>query len=207
MNIRHMLKLYVIPDRQIGAPRTLLEQTEEVLKGGATVIQLRDKQSGGRELLETALAMKRLCYDYNVPLIINDRLDVALAAQADGVHLGQKDLPLEAVRPFLPRGFIVGVSAHTVDQARIALKSGASYIGIGAAFPTGSKEDAHVVGLSRIREIMEAVPIPAVAIGGINEENVAEAMKTGVNGVAVISAIVGAPHIKKAARHFLSLIS
>lgn len=206
MNVRDFLRLYVIPDLKIGAPRTLLEQTEAALKGGATLIQLRDKQSNGRELFEIAVAMKKICHKYGAPLIINDRLDIALAAEADGVHLGQNDLPLESVRSFLPEDFIVGVSAHTVKEAQEALHNGASYIGIGAAFPTGSKGDADVVGVSRIGEIIKAVSIPAVGIGGITGKNVKDVMAAGVDGVAVISAIVSSEDIEEAARHFLSIM-
>jgi thiamine-phosphate pyrophosphorylase len=205
-NIMEMLKLYVIPDRKIGAPFSLEEQTEAALRGGATLIQLRDKEMEGRCLFEVAQSLRKICHCYGTPLIINDRVDVALAVGADGVHLGQDDLPLEAVKPFVPDSFIVGVSAHTVEEAEQALALGASYIGIGAAYPTGSKVDAKVVGPSRIREIMRKVPIPAVAIGGITIDKIPEIMTTGVQGVALISAVIGAPNIQAEAQKIMSLI-
>jgi thiamine-phosphate pyrophosphorylase len=201
-NLRKALGLYVIPDRVIGAPLSLEEQTRLALEGGATAIQLRDKSMDGRELLETARRMAALCEERGALFIVNDRLDVALLSGADGVHLGQKDLPVAEARKLAPRPFVVGASAHDAEEAERAAEEGADYLGVGAVFATGSKSDATVMGLTGLRELM-GVPmlsrghgnrpgnvLPTVAIGGITSENLPEVMRTGVDGVAVISSVV-----------------
>ena len=194
-NLRQALSLYVIPDRIIGAPLSLEEQTRLALEGGATSIQLRDKSMDGRELLATALRMAGFCAEKGALFIVNDRLDVALLSGADGVHLGQKDLPLtEAQRLLdslrLPRPFFIGVSVHTALEAGQAEADGADYLGVGAAFGTGSKENAKIVGLDGLREVRMSTKLPCVAIGGITLENLPEVMATGMDGVSVISAAV-----------------
>ena len=205
MNIRQALRLYVIPDRSIGAPRSLLEQTEAALAGGATTIQLRDKQLEGRELLAAATAMAELCRRAGALFIVNDRLDIALLANAHGAHLGQDDLPADAARRLCPPGFIVGVSAQNEEQARRAKAHGADYLGIGAVYPTQTK-DAAALGLDGVRGVATATDLPSVAIGGINLANASEVMAAGVDGLSVISAIVAAPDVSAASRLFLEII-
>ena len=206
MELRQLLRLYVIPDRGIGAPRSLLEQTAAALDGGATAIQLRDKQLEGRELLETATAMAGLCRRAGALFFVNDRLDIALLCGAHGVHLGQDDLPADAARRLCPPGFIVGVSAQSEEQARLAKGHGADYLGIGAVYPTQTK-DAAALGLGGVRRVAAATDLPSVAIGGINLTNAAEVMASGVGGLSVISAIVAAPDIRAASRQFLDIIN
>jgi thiamine-phosphate pyrophosphorylase len=189
-DLKRALRLYVIPDRGIGSPLSLEEQARLAIAGGATALQLRDKEMGGRELLETARAMASLCREVGVLFIVNDRLDVALLSGADGAHLGQSDLPVEEARRLAPRPFIIGASAHTPDEAKKAEADGADYLGVGAVFGTGSKGDAKVIGLSGTRETASAASVPLVAIGGITAENLPEVMRCGVAGVSVISAAV-----------------
>lgn len=205
MDLRQLLRLYIIPDRTIGAPRSLLEQTTAALGGGATAIQLRDKQMEGRELLETATAMVELCRRAGALFFVNDRLDIALLCGAHGVHLGQDDLPANAARRLCPPGFIVGVSAQNEEQARRAKAHGADYLGIGAVYPTQTK-DAAALGLDGVRRVAAATDLPSVAIGGISQANAAEVMAGGVDGLSVISAIVAAPDISAASRNFLKII-
>ena len=189
-DLKQALKLYVIPDRLIGAPLSLEEQARLALEGGATAIQLRDKPADGGELLETAKRMTRLCGEYGALFIVNDRLDVALLSGADGVHLGQSDLPVKEARKLAPRPFIVGASAHTASEAGNAEKDGADYIGAGAVFETGSKGNAKVIGLEGLRELTAAARLPVVAIGGVSPENLPEVMETGAAGVSVISSAI-----------------
>jgi thiamine-phosphate pyrophosphorylase len=208
-DLRKALGLYVIPDRVVGAPLSLEEQTRLALEGGATAIQLRDKSMDGRELLETAKRMAVLCEEWGALFVVNDRLDVALLSGADGVHLGQKDLPVAEARKLAPRPFIVGASAHDAEEAERAAEEGADYLGVGAVFATGSKGDATVVGLAGLRGLMEAlrssrgnrseeVP-PTVAIGGISAETLPEVIRAGADGVSAISAVVRGDVKKQAA--------
>ena len=206
MNLRQALRLYVIPDQCIGAPRSLLEQTEAALAGGATTIQLRDKQLEGRELLAAATAMAELCRRAGALFIVNDRLDIALLANAHGAHLGQDDLPAAEARRLCPPGFIIGVSVQTEEQARLAKAQGADYLGIGAVYPTRTK-DAAALGLDGVRRVAAATDLPSVAIGGINLANAAEVMTAGVDGLSVISAVVGAEDVCGAAKNFLDIIN
>jgi thiamine-phosphate pyrophosphorylase len=186
------LALYVIIDRQ-AARCSLAKLARQALAGGATAIQLRDKLADGRTLYQEALALRELCRQAKVPLIINDRLDVALAVEADGVHLGQDDLPLEVVRRLVGPEKLVGMSVDTVAQAQAAAAAGASYLGVGDLFGTRSKPDAGLpIGLARLAEIARSVAIPVVGIGGITRENAASVIAAGASGVAVISAVLGA---------------
>ncbi|MDR2528181.1 MAG: thiamine phosphate synthase [Synergistaceae bacterium] len=189
-SLRRALLLYVIPDRGIGAPLSLEEQTRLALDGGATAIQLRDKSMDGGELLETAKRMGALCREKGVLFIVNDRLDVALLSGADGVHLGQSDLPAAEVRRLAHRPFVIGASAHTAREARDAEAAGVDYLGVGAVFGTGSKGDAKVIGVAGCRETTKRTSLPCAAIGGIALDNLAEVMSAGVDGVSVISAVV-----------------
>ena len=190
IDLRRAMRLYVIPDRTVGAPLRLEEQARQALAGGATALQLRDKEAGGGELFAEARQMLYLCRELGVPLFVNDRLDIALACGADGVHLGQSDLPVAEARRLAPRPFIIGASARTPEDAERAVRDGADYLGVGAVFPTGSKEDAQVIGLDGIRAITRAAAVPVVAIGGVSLDNLGEVMACGADGVAVISAAV-----------------
>ena len=171
---------------------------EEALKGGATFVQLREKELDAGRFLQEALAVKELCRRYHVPFVINDNVDIAKKVNADGVHIGQNDMEAGLVRAEIGETKILGVSAQTVEQAVRAEKMGADYLGVGAVFPTGSKADAEDVSIPVLKEICRAVKIPVVALGGIGLGNVLELSGSGICGVAVISAIFAADDIQKA---------
>ena len=192
------LLLYAVTGRAWLGGRTLAEQVEEALRGGATFVQLREKELAGEALLAEAREIQALCRRYRVPFVIDD--DVALARQidADGVHVGQSDMEAQKARALLGGDKILGVSAQTVEQAVLAEKNGADYLGVGAVFPTGSKADAEDVSLDTLRAICQAVSIPVVAIGGIGVHNVEQLLGSGICGVAVISAIFAAKDIRAA---------
>ena len=196
------LRLYVIPDPIQGGGRSLEEQAGLALEGGATALQLRHKEADSIDLYHEALALRKLCDEYGALFIVDDRLDIALAAGADGVHLGAKDLPVAAARSLAPEGFIIGATARTPKSAAAAEKAGADYLGVGAVFPTESKKDTRVIGLEGLRKVVCATSLPCVAIGGIRPDNVAEVLSAGVVGVAVIGAVVGACDIPAAAAKF-----
>lgn len=189
-DLRRAMRLYVIPDRCVGAPLSLEDQARIALAGGATALQLRDKNVDGGELFAEARRILCLCRERGVPLFVNDRLDIALACGADGVHLGQSDLPVAEARRLAPRPFIIGASARTPEDADRAVRDGADYLGVGAIFPTGSKDDAQVIGLEGLRAVVRSVSIPVVAIGGISLNNLEKVLSCGGDGVAVISAAV-----------------
>lgn len=192
------LLLYAVTDRSWLNGQTLYEQVEQALEGGATFVQLREKELDEEHFLEEAREMKELCRKYNVPFVINDNVDIALAMDADGVHVGQSDMEAGDVRAKLGPDKIIGVSAQTVEQALLAQSHGADYLGVGAVFPTGSKADASEVSHDTLREICQAVDIPVIAIGGIGKNNVKELSGSGICGVAVISAIFAQKDIKVA---------
>lgn len=206
MDLRRTLRLYVIPDRKIGAPRSFLEQAEAALAGGAGSIQLRDKHLSGRELLAAGKALAGLCRRAGALFIVNDRLDIALLCGAHGAHLGQDDLPADVARRLCPPGFILGVSVRNAEEARLAAGAGADYLGIGAVYPTSSKVEAEALGLDGVRLAATATGLPSVAIGGISLANAAEVMAAGVDGLAVISAVVAAPDVCAAARAFADIL-
>lgn len=187
--LREQMLLYAVTDRHWLNGRTLYEQVEEALKGGATFIQLREKDLTEEEFLEEAKKIQQLCKKYRVPFIINDNVKLAKEIDADGVHVGQSDMEALDVRAQLGEDKIIGVSARTVEQALLAEKHGADYLGVGAVFQTGTKTDAREVEHSVLKEICSKVDIPVVAIGGITQDNVKELSGSGINGVAVISAI------------------
>ena len=193
------LRLYAVTDRRWLGEKTLKEAVKEALKGGATFIQLREKNMDSDEILKEAFEIKELCGMYGAPFVINDDVDMALACDADGVHVGQKDMEASEARKRLGSGKIIGVSVRTVEQAAAAEAAGADYLGVGAVFSTGSKADAERITKETLKDICSAVDIPVIAIGGVNSENVKELAGTGVCGAAVISAIFGADDIKKAA--------
>ena len=193
------LLLYAVTDRSWTNGATLREQVESALKGGVTFVQLREKELAKEDFYKEALDIKGLCRKYGVPFVINDDVELALKADADGVHVGQSDMEAGLVREKLGRDKILGVSAQTVEQAVLAERQGADYLGVGAVFPTKSKADADAVSLPALKEICESVRIPVVAIGGIGTENCSRLSGSGVCGIAVISAIFGQSDICAAA--------
>ena len=193
------LLLYAVTDRHWLDKRSLKEVVKESLDGGVTFVQLREKTLEDDKFLEEAKGLKQLCKEYNVPFVINDNVDIAIAMDADGVHVGQSDMEAGNVREKLGPDKIIGVSAQTVEQAVLAEQRGADYLGVGAVFPTGSKDDAVEVSHETLKAICEAVSIPVIAIGGISVGNVKELAGSGIVGIAVISAIYAAKDIKKAA--------
>ena len=194
------LLLYAVTDRHWLGDRTLYEVVKESLDGGATFIQLREKNLDQAHFLEEAVELKKLCAEYHVPFVINDNVDIALQMDADGVHVGQSDMETGDVRAKLGPDKIIGVSAQTVEQAILAEKRGADYLGVGAVFPTGSKDDADDVSHETLKAICQAVNIPVIAIGGITVENTPLLKETGICGIAVISAIYGQENIPEATR-------
>ncbi len=192
------LLLYAVTDRHWLNGRTLYEVVKESLDGGATFIQLREKELDNEHFLEEAKELKKLCAEYKVPFVINDNVDIAIQMDADGVHVGQSDMEAGDVRAKLGPDKIIGVSAQTVEQAILAEKRGADYLGVGAVFPTGSKDDADDVSHETLKAICDAVSIPVIAIGGITVDNTPELAGTGICGIAVISAIYAADDIPAA---------
>ena len=201
------LLLYAVTDRHWLNGRSLYNVVEQSLDGGVTFVQLREKELDSGHFLEEAKQLKKLCNDRHVPFVINDNVDIALAVDADGVHVGQKDMEAGMVREKLGPDKIIGVSAQTVEQAILAEKHGADYLGVGAVFPTSSKDDVDVLPYETLKAICEAVSIPVVAIGGISQENVAKLAGSGICGVAVISAIYAAKNIQAAAADLKSATS
>ena len=193
-----MLLLYAVTDQAWVGNQTLLEQIEDALKGGATIIQLREKKLDEDSFVEEAIQVRELCHKYNVPLIINDNVAVALKSGADGVHVGIEDAPVAEIRKRVSADFIIGATCKTVEQAKIAETAGADYMGVGAVFPSPTKTNAVRITNAQLREIVSAVSIPAVAIGGISYDNVCEIKGSSVSGVAVVSAIFGGEDIEKA---------
>ena len=192
------LMLYAVTDRHWLGEETLYDQVKKALDGGATFVQLREKKLDREDFLAEALEIQKLCKKYGVPFVINDEVSIAKDIDADGVHVGQSDMEAMDVRKVLGPDKILGVSAQTVEQAIIAEKHGADYLGVGAVFATGSKDDADDVSHETLKAICEAVSIPVIAIGGITKDNVSELAGSGICGVAVISAIFGQNDIKKA---------
>lgn len=192
------LMLYAVTDRHWLGEETLYDQVKKALDGGVTFVQLREKKLDREDFLAEALEIQKLCKKYGVPFVINDEVSIAKDIDADGVHVGQSDMEAMDVRKVLGPDKILGVSAQTVEQAIIAEKHGADYLGVGAVFATGSKDDADDVSHETLKAICEAVSIPVIAIGGITKDNVSELAGSGICGVAVISAIFGQNDIKKA---------
>lgn len=195
-----VLRVYAVTDRSWTGKYTLLEQVEQALKGGATCIQFRDKTLDDEAFLEEAKKMKALCQKYHVPLIINDHVEIAVKCEADGVHVGQKDMKASAVREIVGEDMIIGVSARTVEQAVEAEQAGADYLGSGAVFGTNTKTDARKLSLETLKDICQAVEIPVVAIGGVQKENLLKVAGTGVKGVALVSAVFSAQDIEEECR-------
>lgn len=196
--------LYLCTDRQLMTTDTIEESVELAIQGGVTVVQLREKECSSRQFYQLATDVKAITDAYEVPLIINDRLDIALAVGADGVHLGQKDIPIHVARNILGPDKIIGATANTKDKAEDAWKAGADYLGVGDVFGTSTKSDTNPVSLEELKIIKQSVEIPVIAIGGVNANNIRQLRETGVDGAAVISAIVGQKDITAAAEFLVS---
>ncbi len=196
--------LYLVTDRSWLKGRDFFGVVEEALQGGVSLVQLREKEVSSRDFYNIALKMKELAASYNVPLIVNDRLDIALAVDAAGLHIGQEDLPIEVARKIMGPGKIIGYSVSNVEQAVFGEKHGADYLGAGPVYYTASKSDAgKPIGVDGLKLIKESVKIPVVAIGGVGLNNLEQVKKTGIAGVSVISAILGSREIMSAAREFI----
>ena len=201
------MTLYAVTDRTWTTKEiTLMEQVKEALEGGITFLQLREKNLSEEEFIEEAKEMKKLAKSYQVPFVINDNIKVALAVDADGVHIGQDDMAVEEARKLLGEDKIIGVSAHNVEEARKAKKGGADYLGVGAVCATSTKKDANVVSKEEIKKICKEVDIPVVAIGGIKQDNIKTLKGTGVDGVAVVSAIFAAEDIKNDTKQLREIV-
>ena len=196
---KDMLLLYAVTDRSWTQDKTLYDQIEAALKGGVTIVQLREKNLPEDEFVAEAIRVKELCSRYNVPLIINDNAEVALKSGADGVHVGIEDTPVAELRQKVGKDFIIGATAKTVEQAQSAEKAGADYLGVGAVFPSPTKKNAIRITAEKLKEICSSVSGPAVAIGGISLDNVSEIKGCGMSGIAVVSAIFASDDIQKAA--------
>jgi len=210
---RHLLEpllrsgLYVITDPDLSLGRPTIELVKQALEGGAGAIQLRNKKASKRELITEGSEIKALCQAFGALFIVNDHADVAVALDADGVHLGQEDLPAEVARRILGSQKIVGCSAHTIEEALEAERAGADYLGVGTIFPTASKEKIRLASPGRISEIKMHVKIPIVAIGGIKATNADQVLAAGADAVAVITAVVSAPNPREAAAELVALVN
>lgn len=202
---KQYMRLYAVTDRAWVGKQTLYEQVEAALKGGVTCVQLREKELSEEDFLAEAKEIKALCSRYHVPFFINDNVDVAIKCQADGIHVGQEDMKASDVRSKVGDQMIIGVSAHSVEEAVEAVKNGADCLGVGAMFTTSTKADASVLPKETLRAICEAVDVPVVAIGGIGESNILELAGTGADGVALVSAIFGAADIEAQCRKLRAL--
>ena len=200
------LSLYLVTDKSDDVEK-FLKTIEEAIKGGVSVVQIREKTAETLDFYNLALKVKEITTKYNVPLIINDRVDIALAIDADGVHVGQSDMPCEVTRKLIGTDKILGVSAATITEAKKAQKDGADYIGTGAVFPTATKDDATSITKQNLKEIVESIDIPVVAIGGINNDNASELTDTGIAGLSVVSAIMSADDPKKASEELLNIFN
>ena len=202
MSLREKLKLYVITDRRL---KPEIESVREALEGGATSIQLRIKNASTREMIKIGKRIRELTKEYDALYFVDDRLDVALATNADGVQLGPEDMPISLAREIAPN-LIIGASVYSLEEALQAEKERADYLGAGSVFPTPTKAGVRVIGVEGLRKIVKSVKIPVVAIGGINHKNARDVLKTGVDGIAIISAIMGAKDVKKATEEMKKII-
>ena len=200
------LSLYLVTDNSDDVEK-FLNTIEEGIKGGVTVVQIREKTAETLDFYELALKVKEITTRYNVPLIINDRVDVALAIDADGVHVGQSDMPCDVTRKLIGKDKILGVSAATIEEAKKAERDGADYIGTGAVFPTATKDDAPSITKEDLKEIVESINIPVVAIGGINLDNASTLIDTGITGLSVVSAIMSSENPKKSSEELLNIFN
>ena len=199
---KHIL-LYAVTDRAWVGTKSLYEQVNEALENGVTCVQLREKELDESDFLKEAKQISTLCKEYKVPFIVNDNVNIAIACKAEGIHIGQEDMELTNVRKLVGEDMIIGVSAHNVEEAIKAQEGGADYIGIGAVFATSTKTDVDVLSFETLRSICEAVDIPTVAIGGIKKDNICKLKGSGIDGVAVVSAIFAAKDIATATKELL----
>jgi len=197
--------LYLVTDRDLMSTKTLEEAVEQAILGGCTVVQLREKSASSLDFYENALKVKAVTDKYNIPLIINDRVDIALAIDAAGVHVGQSDLPATLVRKLLGINKIIGVSANSVESAIIAQQDGADYIGVGALHSTNTKTDVNVICIDSLIKIRKAVTLPIVGIGGINKENASNLTDTGIDGIAVVTAVIAQKNITQATQELIEI--
>lgn len=194
---KEAMLLYAVTDRSWVGKQNLMEQVESALKGGVTCVQLREKHLDENDFLAEAIEMKELCHKYGVPFIINDNVEIAIKCKADGIHVGQSDMEAGNVRQLVGDDMIIGVSTQTLEQALKAQKAGADYLGVGAVFSTTTKLDASDVSHNVLKDICSSVNIPVVAIGGINKDNITKLSGSGVDGVALVSAIFSADDIEE----------
>ena len=199
------LSLYLVTEESI-AIEELTKIIAESVSGGVSIVQLREKNNSSLSFYKKASALKQLLNELSIPLIINDRVDIALAVGADGIHIGQDDLPLPVVKQMVPEDMIVGVSVSTLEEALEAERNGADYIGVGSVFPTKTKQDATLMAIGDLEEICRSVSIPAVAIGGITADNISTLSDSGLSGTAVVSAIMNADSPKTASESLLKII-
>ncbi|MBQ6349638.1 MAG: thiamine phosphate synthase [Methanobrevibacter sp.] len=200
------LSLYLVTDNSEDVEK-FLNTIEEAIKGGVTVVQIREKTADTLDFYNLALKVKEITSKYDVPLIVNDRVDIALAIDADGVHVGQSDMPCDVTRKLIGQNKILGVSAATIKEAEKAESDGADYIGTGAVFPTATKDDADSVTKDELIEIVKSIDIPVVAIGGINLDNACELNGTGIAGLSVVSAIMSSDNPKKSSQELLNIFN
>ena len=202
---RKTMLLYAVTDRAWTGKQSLYEQVEAALKGGATCVQLREKDLPEDEFLAEAMEISALCRSYGVPFFVNDNVDIAIACHADGVHVGQDDMAAAKVRERVGEDMMIGVSAHSVEEALEAVRNGADCLGVGAMFSTSTKTDVDVLSKETLKAICDAVDVPVVAIGGLNKGNMRELAGTGVDGFAIVSAIFGAENIEETCRELLQI--
>ncbi len=202
--MENIYRLYLITDTKLLENKDLNKILKSACEGGVTMVQLREKDITTREFLDRAVKTKEILSDYNVPLIINDRIDIALAVDVDGVHLGQTDMPLKIAKKIFPKDKIIGISTNTVEEAVEAERDGADYIGAGPVYNTSTKDNTRsLLGNDKLKKIVESVNIPVVAIGGITVENVKKTIDTGISGIAVASAILNSKHPDIVCKNFL----
>jgi thiamine-phosphate pyrophosphorylase len=199
--------LYLVTDRNLAGSRPLCQIVEAAIRGGVTIVQYREKCAGTRQMIEEARSIRDLCHTHNIPFIINDRLDIALAVNADGIHIGQEDMPASLVRKILGPEKIIGVSVENPHQALTAISEGADYVGASPIYSTPVKPDAsNPIGIPGLQEIVRICSIPVVAIGGLNISNAASILQAGATGIAVVSAIINAENVEQAARKLKMII-
>jgi len=205
MKLKIDYSIYLVTDRDLMSTETLEEAVEQALIGGCTLVQLREKDCSSLDFYNTAVKVKEIADKYKVPLIINDRLDIALAVDAAGVHVGQSDLPVPIVRKIIGKDKIIGISTGTLEEALQGQKDGADYLGVGAMYATGTKKDASPTSIEELKRIREKVSLPIVVIGGINKERVKDFEGIGIDGLAIVSAIIAQKDIAGATRELKNL--